>query len=281
MICPYCQHPLEPLIIRERHSGAYQCVHCIGSWIRFEQVTYLTNTAETGTEKLLPLSQELISTSGESPNLEKASSSFHTPTYAFSSSLEKEANSESMRHSRWWPWSKRSNKNDDEKRSSDWNVCTYCGKSDPGNNSTCIHCNVERMRCPECRELMIGVRREGVLVDLCLRCKGLFFEKGRLEALIEHLQGVRTGEPSSTTVRPSLLQQLASFLEDTDPSPYSVEGASNLGVLHTVASAFGEGLGGGRRVLYDFLTFLGDLGTQPNPPNSKSIEVPKPWSPDS
>jgi hypothetical protein len=110
---------------------------------------------------------------------------------------------------------------------------------------------------------MIGVRKFQVLVDLCIGCQGLFFEKGRLEALIERLRGgdleakgLEAGD--DPTAQPSLLQQLAAFLEDTEPDALSVSREAS-GVLETVTSAFSSGLSGSRRVLYDIMVMLGDI----------------------
>ncbi len=38
--------------------------------------------------------------------------------------------------------------------------------------------------CPVCQCAMKEVEREGVMIDLCLRCKGFWFDHGELERLL-------------------------------------------------------------------------------------------------
>jgi uncharacterized protein len=38
--------------------------------------------------------------------------------------------------------------------------------------------------CPKCHNLMRGYERNGVLVDQCTECKGLFLDRGELEKLV-------------------------------------------------------------------------------------------------
>lgn len=163
-------------------------------------------------------------------------------------------------------WRRKAEKAERLEENPDWDICTYCGRTHPGVGRTCIHCNVERMHCPMCGAPMVGVRKYQVMVDLCLRCHGLFFEKGRLEALIERMVRGETGGrllEGGRRSRPSLLQQLAAFLEDTEPDAYS--SSSEGGVFDTVASAFGSGLKGSRQLLCDMLLMLGDI----QPPRSR------------
>jgi Zn-finger nucleic acid-binding protein len=41
------------------------------------------------------------------------------------------------------------------------------------------------MRCPECRIPLVVVEREGIEIDWCLECRGMWFDEGELELLGE------------------------------------------------------------------------------------------------
>ncbi len=270
MQCPYCRHPLEPLIIQGRHTGAFQCVHCYGSWLQFQQLSGLLGPSEGSNSGALvpwqgphslqagshgPLSSPWPSQRTSWSRLDPASDDAGGPAPSGANPQRRRA---------WW---RRDQDEPSPSHNPDWDVCSYCSQLHPGQGRTCVHCNVERMLCPQCGALMIGVRRYQVLVDLCLRCHGLFFEKGRLESLIARMQGL--SDPGTKGLeagnveppRASLLQQLAAFLESTERDPYSAHDAENQGLFRTVGAAIGAGFGGSRRVLYDLLVMLGDIQT--------------------
>ena len=41
------------------------------------------------------------------------------------------------------------------------------------------------MNCPACHTALIAVEREGIEVDWCLDCRGLWFDEGEIELLAE------------------------------------------------------------------------------------------------
>ena len=41
------------------------------------------------------------------------------------------------------------------------------------------------MRCPACKTTLVVVEREGIEIDWCLACRGLWFDEGELELLGE------------------------------------------------------------------------------------------------
>jgi Zn-finger nucleic acid-binding protein len=41
------------------------------------------------------------------------------------------------------------------------------------------------VRCPVCRTALVVVEREGIELDWCLTCRGLWFDQGELELLAE------------------------------------------------------------------------------------------------
>lgn len=58
------------------------------------------------------------------------------------------------------------------------------------------------MDCPVCTEALLVVEREGIEVDWCLSCKGLWFDEGELELLAEkcgrQLEVEDLGQPPET-----------------------------------------------------------------------------------
>ncbi len=259
MLCPYCHHELKPLLVGGRATGSFQCEHCTGTWLQYQ--TFRGLLPGWGNE-VAPLVTP-PPTPGAPPDFRFSERSPRSPHMA---------RGKGSRPRRVFtpPWKKR--KADTAPGSPpDWDICTYCGKPHPGSGRTCVHCNVERMRCPACGRYMVGVRRHGVLVDICLSCRGLWFEKGRLETLIERLahpdaEALPEGRQHRA---PSLLHQLASFLEDTEPAQYGLTG-KDPSVVSALSSAFSSSLTGGKRVLYDVLVLLGDLQSPPSDPEQPS-----------
>ncbi len=265
MLCPYCHHELKPLFIGGRPTGSYQCEQCTGTWLQYHTFSGLLpglgGTAGHGTS-LAPVPLETAFPHRRGQHGVTGSRASSTPTGG-----ETRQAAGKGRHRFVPPW-KRRRATSSPAFSSDWDICTYCGKPHPGSGRTCVHCNVERMRCPGCGRYMVGVRKHGVLVDICLSCRGLWFEKGRLEKLIERLSHPETAGISEAERRkpPSLLHQLAAFLEDTEPAQFGLTGRDP-SVVSTLSSAFSAGLTGGRRILYDVLVLLGDLQSPPDDPS--------------
>ena len=52
------------------------------------------------------------------------------------------------------------------------------------------------MTCPKCRGEMASYERNGVLVDQCGDCRGLFLDRGELEHLVTAEASCGRGEPS-------------------------------------------------------------------------------------
>lgn len=292
MLCPYCRSPLEALLIQGRHTGAWQCLRCKGAWLRGQQISALGPAGPMG---LLGAG----SIAGSSPAGGPFPAPYHGqpspggPGSGFGAgglsspwqaTTGQPMTGQTLGNSRpgsqsiprsspeassWRAWfgggksgsSQSAAQTSGQAQNPDWDVCTWCGKARPGMGAHCIHCNIERMRCPECQVVLTGVRRHQVLVDLCLRCQGIWFEKGRLEALLDALRGDAPPpvQHTSTQGPPSLLQQLATFLEQTEPGSNSERHKGEVGIWDALASTFSSGVGGSRQVLYDLLTLMGDL----------------------
>lgn len=268
MHCPSCRHPLESLIIEQRPTGVWQCLKCRGAWLYAPQLMPPAGSVSAGGAP-----RGLLS-AGSSPDMSPG------PRGSMGSSGGSWGGSAGLAETRVSPWQPLGGatslptppppKHPSGRHPAhsgvagapeDWDLCSWCGKSGPGMANNCRHCNIERLHCPLCAGMLVGARRMGVLVDVCQRCQGLWFEKGRLEALLEALRtGTPAGgRPTPTGEPPSLLQQLASFLEETEPSVYSERSREEVGIWDAFASSVRFGARGSRKVVYDFLTLLGDL----------------------
>jgi uncharacterized protein len=49
------------------------------------------------------------------------------------------------------------------------------------------------MKCPNCQETLVMTERQGVEIDYCSTCRGVWLDKGELDKIIE-----RSESPSST-----------------------------------------------------------------------------------
>lgn len=54
-----------------------------------------------------------------------------------------------------------------------------------------------RLLCPACQEILVPVDRDGVEIDYCPHCRGVWLDRGELEKIIE-----RAAHPSRTYAPP-------------------------------------------------------------------------------
>ena len=45
------------------------------------------------------------------------------------------------------------------------------------------------MKCPECNETLVMSDRNGVEIDYCPKCRGVWLDRGELDKIIERSQG--------------------------------------------------------------------------------------------
>ena len=45
------------------------------------------------------------------------------------------------------------------------------------------------MKCPNCEETLIMTERQGVEIDYCPKCRGVWLDRGELDKIIEKSQG--------------------------------------------------------------------------------------------
>jgi uncharacterized protein len=85
-----------------------------------------------------------------------------------------------------------------------------------------MEAGTQTLTCPKCGSEMRSYERNGVLVDQCTGCKGIFLDRGELERLTEaentfyEREHSREREPRDRGERPkkSKKQKTRSFLEN-------------------------------------------------------------------
>jgi len=52
------------------------------------------------------------------------------------------------------------------------------------------------MKCPSCNETLVMTERQGVEIDYCPKCRGVWLDKGELDKIIERAAGEQSGNTS-------------------------------------------------------------------------------------
>ena len=50
------------------------------------------------------------------------------------------------------------------------------------------------MKCPNCEETLVMTERQGVEIDYCPKCRGVWLDKGELDKIIEKSSSVETSQ---------------------------------------------------------------------------------------
>ena len=50
------------------------------------------------------------------------------------------------------------------------------------------------MKCPNCEELLVMTERQGVEIDYCPKCRGVWLDKGELDKIIEKSTAAETSQ---------------------------------------------------------------------------------------
>lgn len=50
------------------------------------------------------------------------------------------------------------------------------------------------MKCPNCAEVLVMAERQGIEIDYCPKCRGVWLDKGELDKIIERSQGAQAGQ---------------------------------------------------------------------------------------
>jgi len=62
------------------------------------------------------------------------------------------------------------------------------------------------MKCPNCEETLVMTERQGVEIDYCPKCRGVWLDKGELDKIIERTAGY-DGPPQGGATQAPLKQQ--------------------------------------------------------------------------
>ena len=54
------------------------------------------------------------------------------------------------------------------------------------------------MKCPNCSETLVMAERQGVEIDYCPSCRGVWLDKGELDKIIERGAQIQFGEQSQS-----------------------------------------------------------------------------------
>ena len=63
------------------------------------------------------------------------------------------------------------------------------------------------MKCPNCSETLVMSERQGVEIDYCPHCRGVWLDKGELDKLIERSAGYSGGSQERAESRPHYPEQ--------------------------------------------------------------------------
>jgi Zn-finger nucleic acid-binding protein len=81
-----------------------------------------------------------------------------------------------------------------------------------------MEASTQVLTCPKCGSEMRSYERNGVLVDQCTACKGLFLDRGELERLTEaentYYEREDPGEHEERRPKKTKKQRARSFLEN-------------------------------------------------------------------
>lgn len=52
------------------------------------------------------------------------------------------------------------------------------------------------MKCPACQETLTMTERQGVEIDFCPKCRGVWLDRGELDKILEREATMTTGRPA-------------------------------------------------------------------------------------
>ena len=117
------------------------------------------------------------------------------------------------------------------------------------------------MLCPKCHSLMHAYERNGVVVDQCTECRGIFLDRGELEHLMDAEARFNRGEsprpptpptptaaPAAAYPPPPAYPPAPNYAQGPSPAPAGATagGRSPMADLSTIASIATEYLGKGK-----------------------------------
>ena len=63
------------------------------------------------------------------------------------------------------------------------------------------------MKCPNCNETLVMADRQGIEVDYCPACRGVWLDRGELDKIIERTADFRPGESAGRSTDDRYKQQ--------------------------------------------------------------------------
>lgn len=57
------------------------------------------------------------------------------------------------------------------------------------------------MKCPNCEELLVMTERQGVEIDYCPKCRGVWLDKGELDKIIEKSAAAESKQQFKNTMK--------------------------------------------------------------------------------
>ncbi|HZI01992.1 MAG TPA: zf-TFIIB domain-containing protein, partial [Flavisolibacter sp.] len=63
------------------------------------------------------------------------------------------------------------------------------------------------MKCPNCNETLVMADRQGVEIDYCPQCRGVWLDRGELDKIIERSAAYEQGNSTTPTPPPPQQQQ--------------------------------------------------------------------------
>ncbi len=79
------------------------------------------------------------------------------------------------------------------------------------------------MKCPACPEsTLVLADRQGVEIDYCPQCRGVWLDRGELDKLIERSE--RPAAPVASMPGPAPVQRRADFVDSDYPGQYHHKG---------------------------------------------------------
>jgi Zn-finger nucleic acid-binding protein len=97
---------------------------------------------------------------------------------------------------------------------------------------------METLTCPKCQGPMRAYERNGVHVDQCGECRGIFLDRGELERLIDAEESYHA--PAAKQQMPQQSGQLGSIVSEVVRQASGAKSQSSHGYPHKRKSLLGE-----------------------------------------
>jgi Zn-finger nucleic acid-binding protein len=81
------------------------------------------------------------------------------------------------------------------------------------------------LTCPKCAGEMRGYERNGVTIDQCTECRGIFLDRGELDRLVD-AEGAYYGKPEPPRREPEYREQQYRHHDDDDDDDWRRHGSS-------------------------------------------------------